>query len=748
VFIDSTNEQNEAEPISPLDYLAWREQARSFTDIGLYNRTTLTLTGQGDPERLRGVRATANLLPLLGLNVQLGRLHTMEEDTLAAEPVLLLTDRLWRRKFDSRTDVLGQSIALNGEAHTIIGVLPPEFDLEQMWFQVELLIPLRIDRTGPRTVAGWYTTVGRLRPDVVVEQAQAEMDVIAAGVAESHPETNAGRGARVRPLMKAFISPNDRLAFQGMLFAVGLVLVIACANLANLLLARATARGREFAVRAALGAGRSRIVRQLLTESFLLAGLGGALGLIIGTWTIDIIVASLDFLLLQRHEVGVSSAVILYTVVLSVVAALVSGLAPALIASRPDVNEALKEGQSSSSAGRSRNRLRHALVVGQLAVALPLLISSGLTLRHVQGIKGTDFGFNPERLLTMRVDLPEHRYSTEAQWATFYGDAVRRIGSLPGIEGAGAATGVPAILLYMEPTPVVIEGGPEAEPGKPDYVAYQPMTPGFLRTLEVPLVRGRFFSERDRADGLPVGMINSQMARRYWPDENPVGRRLRLGEKRADARWITIVGEVSDTGRKLFGEPPDPTLYVPHEQAPRPGMSIAVKTSGDPMAAIPALRGAIHTMDEGIPVRDFQTVQGLIHEICRDDRLAAGSLAVLAALSLGLASIGLYGVMSFLVEQRTREIGVRVALGAGHGGIMQLILKRCLRLAALGIVAGLVLAIPVGLGMESQLWGVSGIDPVAYAGVSIVLLLVALLAGYVPARRATKVDPMTALRCE
>jgi predicted permease len=466
-------------------------------------------------------------------------------------------------------------------------------------------------------------------------------------------------------------------------------------------------------VRTALGASRSRIFGQLLTESLLLSILGGAFGLLIGVWAIDLVVASLDYIPIERHEVAVRPAVVLYTIALSALAALASGLAPALAASRASVNDALKEGQSSASAGRSRNRMRHALVVGQLAVALPLLIASGLTLRHVRGIKVIDYGFNPERLITMRVDLPEHRYSTETEWATFYAHAVRSIEDLPGIEAAGAALDMPVIMFNTLMGRVHVEGREPADPARPDYVAYQPMTPGFFPALEVPLLRGRFFNERDVARAQPVAMINSRMAGRYWPDENPLGKRVALGRDVSEATWFTIVGEVADTGRKFSGDPQDPTLYLPQEQLARPDMFLVARTSGDPRLAIPALRDAIRQMDAEVPVHDFRTVPDLIHEICRDDRLAVGFLATLAVLSLTLASIGLYGVMSFLVEQRTLEIGVRVALGAGYRNIMHLILRRCLRLATVGIAVGMALAVPVGLGMQSYLWGITGVDPLA-----------------------------------
>jgi putative ABC transport system permease protein len=588
---------------------------------------------------------------------------------------------------------------------------------------------------------------------VTIEQARSEMSVITARLAEAYPDPHTKVGVQIRPLMDTFVSPEDQLLGKALLAAVGLVLLIACANLANLQLAKATARGREFAVRTALGAGRSRIVRQLLTENMLLAALGGALGLLTGRWAVDAFLASQEYMPLQRYEVGLNWRVLSFTLIASGLAALVFGLAPALTATKFSVNEALKEGQAAASAGRERNRLRDTLVVGQLAIALPLLICCGLTLRHVSALKTIDFGYNTERLLTLKVDLPEHRYTTDAQQKAFYRDAIETIQSIPGVESAGATATLPVYSRTVLGAPITIEGRTAAvsRTAREDVHGYLPVTPGFLETLEAPLIGGRFFTEHDHTDGQPVAIVNERMAKRYWPDEDPIGKRLTLDKNLSEATWITIVGEVADIGFSLRGSlpgPPAPTLYVPHQQRPFPRMYIAARTTGDPMEAVSALRSAIHHIDAGIPAYDFLTIQDIMHALCRDDRLAAGFFGGLVILALSLASIGLYGVMSYAVQQRTHEIGVRVALGAGRQEIMRLVLTRCLKLAAIGIAVGLALSVPVGLAIESELYGVSGIDPVAYAGVSIVLLAVAAQAGYVPARRATKVDPLVALRYE
>lgn len=755
VYLNGLNERHELMSVSSHDYFHWRAQAQSFSDVGLYASTLCTLTGQGEPDRTRYVRASANLLPMMGLSARLGRLHTAEEDLPSGEGVVVLTERIWQRKFASDPNVLGQTILLNDKPHTIIGILPPEFAVDDIWWEVELLVPLRVDPAEPRQSSGQWDAIARLNPGVTIEQAQAEMSTVAAGLAEAFPETNAPVAVRIRPLMDLF-DEEVRLISKVMLAAVGLVLLIACANLANLQLAKASTRGGEIAVRTALGAARARIVRQLLTESLLLALLGGALGLFIAIWVVDAIVASVDIgVSFQHHEVGLSWAVLVYTLIVSCLASLAFGLAPALMATRVSVSDALKQGQGAASASGSRNRLLSGLVVGQLVIALPLLICCALTVRHVGGIKSTDYGFNTERLLTLKVDLPAHRYTTDAQWGAFYRDAIEIIRGTPGIEGAGAATAVPGFVGFGGQfagdsgwAQVTIAGQPPKDPPDLRTTWYQPVTPGYFEVLEAPLLRGRLFTQADDAGALPVALVNEEMAQRNWPDEDPIGKRLTLDADLSEARWITVVGVVGNTIPALDGERFTPMLYLPHEQKPGSRMFIVARTAGNPMDAVSALRGAVHGIDAEIPVYNFRSFEDILHEWSRDDRLAAVFLGGLAVLALSIASIGLYGVMSFAVQQRTREIGVRIALGAGRREIMRLVLRRCLRLAGIGIGIGVSLSAPVGLAIESELIGVTGIDPLAYAGVSGLLLAVAALAGLVPARRATKVDPMVALRCE
>lgn len=749
-FLFGSTDEDEEGRVSGLDYFDWCEQAESFSEIALFGTTSYFLSGLGEPERIEGVQATANLLPMLGLDARLGRLYSADEDTPAAERVVVLADKLWERKFSRRPDILGQTMMLNDSPHTIIGILPPEFDLEnvRMWYHVQFLTPLRLDRAKLERGDRWYQSIARLKPGVTFDHAQAELTGIAARLARAYADTNAEAGVTVRPLTQRFVSAGDRLANLALLAAVGMVLLIACANLANLLLAKATARAREFAVRAALGAGRARLIRQLLTESLLLAVLGGGLGLLVGSWTIDALKASVELIPGHGSEIGLNPAVLTYTLVVSGIAALLFGMAPALATSRISVSEALKEGAAASSAGRSRNRLRNGLVVVQLAIALPLFICCGLTIRHLIALRSAEFGFNADRLMTMQIDLPGYRYKEPARWAAFYRDALEAIEAMPGIERAAATMSLPVFGMRSAYAPVTIEGRPAEAVSSMDVRGYQVVTPGYFEMMEIPLVSGRHFTERDHADGQPVALVNHRMAQHYWPNEDPVGRRLTLDQSLTEATWITVVGVVANAGHTFSGGPPPPILYLPHLQRPMPSMTVVARTLGDPVDAIPALRSAIHDIDAGVPVHEFRTVADVIRYWSRDDRMAAWFLGTLAALALGLASIGLYGVMSYAVVQRTQELGVRVALGAGRRDILLLVLRRCLKLTVAGIAIGLVLAAPVGLAIQSQLFGVSGVDPLAYLAVSALLLAVSALAGYVPARRATKVNPITALRHE
>jgi len=741
--------EHQSLPISALDYLDWREQTTTLADLALCSQGPRALTGEGEPERVQVMQATGNLLPMLGVTTQIGRLHTIEEDGVGQEGVVVLSDRLWQRRFGGRADILGETIWLDEKAHYVIGVLEPGADFEQFSHRkIDVLTPLRADRTTYERGHRGFRSVARLESGTTVEQAQTEMSAIAARLADAYPDTNAKVGVWVQPLEERYFSPSDRLASYALLGAVGCVLLIACINLANLLLAKATSRGREFAVRAALGAGRVRIIRQLLTESLLLALLGGTLGLLVGVWAIDFFAASQSGdLPFDREELGLHPAILCYTLILSVFAALVFGVAPALTAARLSLAETLKEGGGTVSAGASRNRLRSTLVVGQLAISLPLIICAGLVIRHLIALKSVDVGFNTERLLVMQIDLPRYRYDTDASRMTFFRDAVAASNATAGVSSAAAASFVP-LGGSRASTSLTIEGREVADDAHRDFAGLQIVTPGYFQTMGIPILRGRSLSDLDHTEAQRVVVINKRMAEHYWPDEDAVGKRLKVDEDTSGDQWITVVGVAGDVGHSGLYQPRRPEMFFPHQQRPSADMVIIARTLGDPRDVVPALRSVIANMDAGLPVYGVRTMAEILHRWLRDDRSAVAFLGGLAVLALSLASIGLYGVMSYSVAQRTHEIGVRVALGAGSRAILRLVIRRCLKLAGVGVCIGLVLSAGVGLVLQSQLYGVSGIDPVTFIGVALLLFAVAFLAGYLPAVRATKVDPMVALRCE
>lgn len=752
VFLWSPEPMWERSYISALDFLDWREQATVFADMGIYTtKRTFFATTEGDAERVRTVHASSNMLPMLGFDAQAGRLHSEEEDSVGAPDVVIMSDRLWERRFNRSPDVLGEVIFLDDVPHTVVGVMPPEVCFERLWHLADLLVPLKIDTASIERESRWFSSVARLRQEATAEQAQAEMSAIAARLEAAYPDSNAGRTVLVEPLLERFLPRDDAMLELALLVAVGGVLVIACVNLANFMMARATSRGREIAVRMAMGAGRRRIVRQLLTESMIIALIGGCFGFLVGVWAVDIFLAKADFAYLwMDYEIRLSLPVFTYGLLLVVATALAFGLVPALTASRVSVNESLKEGTAAATPGGSRSRTRNLLVIGQLAMVLPLLVCCGLAVRHIQYLRSTaTVGFNPDRLLSMRVDLPMHRYEDGARRAAFFDEIVEKMTALPWIEGASAALSLPVgDGSFVAGRPITIEGRTASDSSRERIGGYQVVTPEHFGVMGIPLLRGRYFTDEDHADALRVAIISQRMAERDWPDEDPIGRRFALDEDLSQANWFTVVGIVADAGCSIMGEPPRPTLYLPHRQQPDSEMTVVARASGEPLDTVQALRAILREADPRVPVYDIRTLEETIHRWLRDDRLLAGFLGLLAALALGLACIGLYGVMSYSVGQRTHEIGVRLALGATGREISWMVLRSCVKLCSIGILIGLVVAAPVGVLVASFMYGIGGFDPVTLLGVTLLLLSVSVLAGYLPARRAMRVDPIAALRCE
>jgi predicted permease len=749
VFLWRQTERHERASVSAPDFIDWRDQAKSFSDMGIYRSDRGLISGEGEPEEVRILYASANVMPMMGIKAQLGRFHMAQEDAQGADQVVVISNDLWQRRYGSDAEVLGRVVTFNDMPYTIIGVLPEEISFEHFLSDVGLMSPMVIKPENLRRDYNGYSPIGRLKPGVTLAQAQTEMNTIAGQLAEAYPETNADTGVQLQSLMDVLID-DDMPAVEVLgLSVVGLVLLIACVNLANLMLAKATARTKEFAVRAAMGAGRARLVRQIFIESLLLSLPGGILGLLLANWAVGIFMQSsyIPFLIMPE-EVGLSLPLVIYTLFISVLAAFIFGLLPALTTTKISLFEELKETTTSTSAGHARNRLRHALIVGQLAIAMPLLVVCGMISKHLVSLEMLDLGFNTENIISMTVRLPENRTQNPQQGQAFYRRAIEAVNALPGIERAAGGYQLPVFHFIGPSSPVAIEGRLDENTDLQVQWGHRVVTSEFFQTLEVPLIRGRYFTPADHSEARPVAVINQRMARLYWPNENPLGKLVTLDPEAAQIKWVTIVGVVGDTGRHVFGGPPPGLLYLPLEQNPVSTIRIIARTQGDPMDMTGSLRSAIHGVDPMVPVSSFKTVDDMVRYWLRDDRMTAWFFGGLAVLALFLASIGLYGVMSYSVVQRTHEIGIRVAMGAFRRDIMLLVIKRCLRLCVIGIAIGVLLSLPMGFVVKSFLYQVGPVDPTAYAGVIALLLLVAFLAGFVPARRAARVDPMVALRYE
>jgi putative ABC transport system permease protein len=736
-------------PLSAPDYFDYRDQAEAFSEMGFYRQHDQYLTGQGEPSRLVAVEASQNLLPMLGLTPEIGRLHGPGDELPTAPPVAVLTHRLWQERFGGEEAVLGQAILLNDLPHTVIGVLPEEVEFEMLWRGAGVFTPLVL--SAGETQRGWrgYRALGRLADGVSVEQAEVQMAGIATRLAEAYPETNEAIGVRLETFEDFFYSADDKVAMGALLLAVVAVLLIACVNLANLLLAKGTGRQGEVAIRLAVGASRGRIARQLLAESLMLAFAAGALGLLLGMWGLDVLISSLPSTPFLREEVGLDPVLLSYTLGVSVAAALAFGLTPALMASRVSLGASIGEGAKGSSSSRGRKRFRSGILVVQLALTVPLVLSCIVGYRQVQTLGGLDFGFPTEGLLAVEVDLPMFRYPDGVEQAAFYLEAVDAVGNIPTITAAGAGLSVPlGAGTRSLRGPVTVEGQEGAEGRGNDVSRLQAVSPGYFRTLGVTLTSGRFFTPSDGPEEMQVGIVNERMAHHYWPGEDPVGKRLTIAEDPAPEDWITVVGMVANFGADFYGDPPSPTLYLSHLQRPVSTMILVARTEGDPLSVVPAVRQAVGRIDAGVPLSRVRSGDGMVDDWLRESRTVAASLGLLGILALGLAVVGLYGMVAYSVAQRTFEIGVRVVMGASHGAIRRTVMRSFLVLAGVGLLIGLAISAAAGLVMRSWLAFLQVPYASTVGGLVALLVAVVLVASYLPARRATSIEPVVALKCE
>ena len=725
------------------DFLDWRAGTPSFAHLAALANTRFTLTGTGEPEMIRGALVTADFFQTLGVAPVRGRAFMAGEDRGSAARVVMLGEGLWQRRFGADPAVVGSSIQLNGAPYTVVGIAPASARIEG---PVDAWTTLAIDTTRGRR-ADFLHVIGRLQPGAPLARAREEMATVARRLAEEYPSTNTNWGVDLVSLRDDMVGPVRRALFL-FLVAVGLVLLIACANVANLMLGRAAAREHEVVIRSALGASRGRLLRQLLTESVLLAIIGGTMGVLLAVWGVHALATLEAGTLPRADEIGVDGRVLAFALVLSVATGLLFGLAPALRLAGGTISGGLREGNRSVAGGPGLRNLRSALVLGEVAVAFVLLVGAGLLVRSFDRLLRVEPGFRTDGLLTARLLLPRTRYGEEPRQAAFLEQLVDRLSGLPSVTSAAVVSDAP---LGDSPPylSVSIQGQPPAGPGVVQDVEQFSASPGYFATLDIPRLRGRLFDASDRAGRPLVGVVNQAAVRRLYGGLDPIGSRLTFGNPGDSASWVTIVGVVGDIHHAGLNEPPYPQVYLPVAQAPRRWMVLVARTDArDPLALARSTRQAVTSLDPDLALSEVATMEQRIAGATARPRVSAIVLGGFAVAALLLAAIGIYGVMAYSAAQRTREIGIRIALGAEQRDILKLIVGQGMVLIAIGAGIGLALALAATRVFKSLLFGVSATDPLTFTVVLLVLIAVALLACYVPARRATKVDPLVALRYE
>jgi putative ABC transport system permease protein len=722
------------------DFIDWRAENQVFDRIAAWTGWGVNLTGEGgDPERISGAVITADLFPLLGVEPLHGRTFLPEEDGPGDRGfVVILSHGLWQRRFGGDPNIVGKTVTLNTRILTVVGVMPPGFQFPTA--DAEIWAPLGLDPADPGNRGMHFLdVVARLKPGVTIEQAQAEMDAIAGRLEQQYP-VNIGHGVNLFPLFDETVG-NVRPGLIVLLVAVGFVLLIACANVANLLLSRAASRRKEMAIRAALGASRMRLIRLSLTESLLLALAGGAAGLLVAIWGVDGLIAISPADTPRLDEIRIDSRVLIFTLAVTLLTGLVFGLIPALQTSRAEMADSLKEG--GRALGSVRNRARSFLVVSEVALSLLLLVGAGLMINSFIRLSSLNPGFNPEKVLTMMLNLPGSKYREPHQQVAFMQQVTSGLSEIPGVESAGIVNSLPFGggfgSRYFQ-----IEGRPPQPPGQGLNANFNLSGPGYFRTLGIPVLRGRDFSDQDTQGRPEVAIINAEMARQFWPDEDPLGQRIRIG----DSPWRTIIGVVGDTRQSKLDVEPRQEMFYPLLQSPSLFMTLTVRTSGEPKEFVSAVRDRIRSMDANLPLYSIRTMNERLAESVAPQRLTLLLMALFAIVAIMLAAIGIYGVISYNVAQRTHEIGIRMAIGAKTSDVLRLFVRQGMALAALGMALGLGAALSLTRLMASLLYGVSARDPMTFTVVTLLLALVAFAACYIPARRATRVDPIVALRHE
>jgi len=749
--------------ISYPNFTDWRNQNHVFEKIGVYNRNSYNLTGYGDAERILTAQCSADLFAALRANAMIGRVFTNDEDKPGGAPVVVLSYALWQRRFGGQNSVLNQTLTLNARPYTVIGVMPPEYAFPtraEMWVPVGQLSgdPNWQERGNH---PGLYA-VARLKPGTTREQAQADMNNVAANLEKQYPDSNSRNGIRIRTLMEVLVGNTVKQTLWILFGAVAFVLLIACANIANLLLARATGRRKEMAIRAAMGAGRWRIVRQLLTESLLLAIVGGGVGLIISRLMIKWILYVSPTAIPRSREIALDWKVLGFTLGVSVLTGILFGLVPALQSGEVDVHETLKEAGRGTSA---KHWLRSSLVIVEVATTMVLLIGAGLMIRSFYRLQNVNPGFSYDRLTSFTVALPQRKYVTEEQRSTFFNNLLQNIRTLPGVQYVGAASGLPLGNNGWQ-TSFVVDGRPQPPRGQTPLMEACTVSPDYFRAMGIPLRQGRYFTDQDNRSfiagrdlsklnegerlisGVNVIIVDELFAKQHWPNENAVGKRIRFGTD-AGAPVLEVVGVVgrvkmeslSDDSNRVQG-------YFSFSQVPFSGMTVIVKGNGDPNQLVASARAQVRSIDPDQPIYNIRTMDEIRGEAVAPQRLNLMLLSIFAGIAFVLAVVGIYGVMSYAVTQRTHEIGIRMAIGAQPRDVFRMILGQGMLLTIIGMVVGLVGAFALTRLMATMLFAVKPTDPATFAGVALLLATVALVACYIPGRRATKVDPVNSLRYE
>jgi putative ABC transport system permease protein len=741
---ESSGEYRDSQRVAKATFLQWRDQARSFSSLGAYFYGGYNTSTETEPIRVQVGHVTANLMSLLGVEPELGRLFDQSEGDTGAKVVILGYD-YWQTYFGGRRDALGEVVRLDGDPYTIIGVAPPDFVFPLQATRMWIPFPMTPDGSLPGQ-SGGLLIVGRLAEGVGLREAQAELDTIAERLAAAHPETAEGRGARVVPLREALVFFYDiiQLLSFALLVAVGFVLLIVCTNIGNLLLAHASTRHREVGIRGALGAGRTRLIRQFLTESSVLAFIGGVLGILLALWLTRALGPSIPADLYRAGEIGVDGSVMAYTVVLSVLAVLFFGFAPALDATRENLTETLKEGERGSGGSGRTKRLRNLLILVQFSFATVLLAGAIWSIRAFAELQDVHPGFDAERILTIELDIPSGRYPTDSEENLFYNQALERARSLPGVTAAAAVYPLPMNFELFEQI-YQLPGSEPADPGENPRAAKFWITPDYFRTMGILLLEGRDFRSTDNESAAPVIIVNQRLAELQWPGGDALGSRVKLLSDRGDVD-ASVIGIVGNSKDFLKHEDWRPQIYLSQLQDSRSRRFIAARTEGDPLSHADGLRKSIWSIDRTIPITTVRGMDDVVFQATGPLVIAAAVLGLLGTGALFLAAMGIFGVTSYVVGQRTQEIGVRMAMGARRGDILRLVLHQAGRTAAIGLAIGLLIVFAATQAALLVPGFEGAFDPVMFLGTALLLLVVSFLAISIPARRAARVDPMTALR--